>query len=120
MFVLVPLFALFVRVATRRTPKTYPQHLQFALHVHAAWFAAGAAAALAAMTRSAFVEGAVGVLAVVYGLTYLVLAFQTAYGGSIRTAVLRSAGVAAVYWMVTILATLAIILPAIFRHGPSG
>ncbi|MGH8639496.1 MAG: DUF3667 domain-containing protein, partial [Burkholderiales bacterium] len=44
MFVLVPLFAWFVHIACRRTGRYYPQHLFFALHVHAAWFAVGALA----------------------------------------------------------------------------
>ena len=38
MFVLVPLFAALVMLFRRRSGHTYPQHLYFALHVHAAWF----------------------------------------------------------------------------------
>ena len=37
MFVLVPLAALLVQIVTRG--RTYPQHLYFALHLHAAYFA---------------------------------------------------------------------------------
>jgi ECF sigma factor/Protein of unknown function (DUF3667) len=36
MFVLVPISALVVQLATRRTGRNYPQHLSFALHIHAA------------------------------------------------------------------------------------
>lgn len=42
MFVLVPVFADLVALAARRSGRNYPQHLYFALHVHAAWFSAGA------------------------------------------------------------------------------
>ena len=36
MFVLVPLFAALVMLRRRSSGHTYPQHLYFALHVHAA------------------------------------------------------------------------------------
>ena len=38
MFVLVPLFAALVMLVRRRSGHNYPQHLYFALHVHAMWF----------------------------------------------------------------------------------
>ena len=44
MFVLVPLFAGLVALVIRRSGRNYPQHLYFSLHVHAAWFFAGAVA----------------------------------------------------------------------------
>jgi len=40
--VLLPLFAWFSRFAWRRVIPQYPGHLYLALHLHAAWFAAGA------------------------------------------------------------------------------
>jgi hypothetical protein len=42
MFVLVPLFAALVMLFRRQSGYTYPQHLYFALHVHAACFFANA------------------------------------------------------------------------------
>ena len=40
MFVLLPLFAWLVALAYRRVDRNYLHHLIFAVHVHAAWFAA--------------------------------------------------------------------------------
>jgi len=80
MFLLVPFFGLLVRLAYRNAGQNYPQHLYFALHVHAAWFAAGALAGLAALTRSATLERMASVALVVYGLGYTVVALRTAYG----------------------------------------
>jgi hypothetical protein len=42
MFVLVPLFAALVMVFRRSSGRTYPQHLYFAMHVHAVWLFANA------------------------------------------------------------------------------
>src|SRR5687768_4508745 len=44
MFVLMPFFAWLVALAYRRVDRNYLHHLIFAVHVHAAWFAAGAIA----------------------------------------------------------------------------
>lgn len=57
MFVLVPLFAGLVAVVERRARRRYPAHLVFALHVHAAGFAARAVAAVLAIPLPAWSEG---------------------------------------------------------------
>lgn len=114
MFVLVPLCAWLVHVVCRRAGRNYPQHLYFALHVHAALFAAGAVAAAAELTGNGFVERAFELLVVVYGLVYIVLAFKAAYGGSIGRAVLRAAVVGAIYYVAVLAAILAVVLPAVF------
>lgn len=115
MFVLVPLCAWLVHVVCRRSGRNYPQQLYFALHVHAALFAAGAVAAAAAeLTGNGFVEKAFEVLVVVYGLVYIVLAFRAVYGGPLRRAILRAAVVGGIYFVAVVAATLAIVLPAVF------
>jgi hypothetical protein len=116
MFLLVPLFAWFVHLASRRTGRNYPQHLMFALHVHAAWFGAGAIADLAAKTRVPVIGAVFGPISVVYGSAYLVLAFRRAYAIPTRTALLRAAIVGVAYFIVTVLAVMAILLPVIFWH----
>ena len=53
MFLLVPFYAWLIQLTARRSGRNYPQHLYFALHVHAAWFALGAlAAAVSLVTAS--------------------------------------------------------------------
>jgi hypothetical protein len=114
MFVLVPLFAWLVHRAYRRTGRNYPQHLYFALHVHAAWFVAGAIAAAAGLVSWPLFRQAVDALALAYAGIYVVLALRKAYGGTAWQAVGRAVLVVGGYWIAVIVATLAIVLPAIF------
>jgi hypothetical protein len=114
MFVLVPFFAWLVHRSYRRAGKNYPQHLYFALHVHAAWFTAGAIAGAAGLVSLPFFAQAVAVLALAYAAIYVVLALHTAYGGTTWQAVRRAMIIVGVYWIAVIVATLAIALPAVF------
>lgn len=116
MFVLVPLFALLVQIARRRDKRTYPQHLFFALHVHALWFAGGALAAGVRLIAPDVVGQSVRALIVVYGAAYLAFAFRTAYGGTLRRAFLHAFVVGSVYWVSSALITLSVILPSVFFH----
>jgi hypothetical protein len=116
MFVLVPLFAWLVHRTYRRTGRNYPQHLYFAMHVHAAWFAAGTLAAAAALVPWAFFAQIVAALALAYAGIYVVLALRAAYGGTKWQAFRRAVVVVGVYWIAVILATVAIALPVIFRR----
>ena len=52
MFVLLPLFAWLVALAYRRVDPNYLHHVIFAVHVHAAWFAAAAIAKAAELLVS--------------------------------------------------------------------
>lgn len=111
MFVLVPALAGLVQLARRRSGRTFPQHLQFALHLHAVGFALGALVTAATLARWPIVAQVVRPIVVVYAAIYAVLAFRTAYGGTTRRAVLHAALVLPVYFLLVLLATLAIILP---------
>jgi uncharacterized protein DUF3667 len=113
MFVLVPFSAWLVLVVYRRSGRNYPQHLFFALHVHAALFAAGAVLAAARLTGNVVAARLVGLLAILYAVVYVVTAFKNVYGGSLRRAVMRAAIVAGIYWVAIVGATLAILLPAV-------
>jgi Protein of unknown function (DUF3667) len=114
MFVLVPLFAWLVQVACRRRGRNYPQHLYFALHVHAAVFAAGAVAALAQLIEVPALATTLQILALLYGLWYFVRALRTAYDLPLRGAILRGATVAAVYFVAIALGVAAIVVPLVF------
>jgi hypothetical protein len=114
MFVLVPLFALLVRLVIGKSGRNYPQHLYFALHVHAAAFALLALVALARYASgdrwlTQIIEPAVMICLFVY----LVLALRRAYGGTTAQAVRRTLVLSFLY-AVAITAVLAGIVMPLF------
>jgi hypothetical protein len=112
MFLLVPIFAGLVAIACRRAGKTYPQHLVFSMHVHAAAFGVFALGALVTgPIGSEGFEGLVQGASFVYALVYFVFALRTAYGGSlIRNAVLGVlVGIA--YSVLVLAVTIVILMP---------
>jgi hypothetical protein len=119
MFLLLPLFAGLVAFARRPSRRTYPQHLIFALHVHAAWFWGFALAAVgSAVVANPTVDSVLSALSIAYALGYLVLALRTVYGGSLLANMFSGVVVSATYWMVVIGVTLAILLPIVLLSGP--
>ena len=80
--------------------ETIPQHLYFALHVHAAWFAAFALMEAARNVLSHWVNNTrpVGVLATIYVVTYAVFGFRNAYDESVGKSLLKMAFVVSVYF----------------------
>jgi hypothetical protein len=100
MFVLVPLFALLVSWTTRGSGRNYPQHLYFALHVHAAIFAAAAVAELLDVPLNERADVFVDLPLYAFVLWYVVTAFRTAYGGTVGRAIRRAAVVGGVYLIV--------------------
>jgi uncharacterized protein DUF3667 len=115
MFVLVPLYAGLVALARRKSGRNYPQHLYFAMHVHAAWFFAGAIAAAARVKTIPFVTRGVPVIALIYCILYALLAFRRAYNVSVISAALRVLVVNSVYMVFVLASLLAIIFNVIFR-----
>jgi hypothetical protein len=117
MFVLVPVFAALIWLVTRRSGRHYPQHLYFALHVHAAWFAAEALAAGVAAVNVPAVTAVLGRLGGFYLFAYLVLALRRAYQLSTPRALLWTLVVGLAYALMVSVAFLAIVLPAIGAFG---
>jgi hypothetical protein len=68
------------------------------------------------MTRLPFVDRIFGVLALVYGVVYLMLAFRRAYGTTVGAAIVRTAIVGFAYFIATVIAVMAIVLPTILWH----
>ena len=116
MFVLVPVFAGLVALTARRSGRNYPQHLYFALHVHAAWFFAGGVAAAARIVTVPYLTPAVSGMASLYGVVYLVLAFRRAYDAPPVRAILRAAAVGGTYVIAVLITLVAIAFPVIFRR----
>jgi hypothetical protein len=104
MFLLLPVFALLVSALTRSAGRNYPQDLYFALHVHAAVFAAGAVAVLArSSTGNDAIESIVDIIGLAFVWWYLIVAFRTAYAGNWPRAVAR-ASLGGVAYLVLIVA----------------
>jgi hypothetical protein len=116
MFLLVPAFAGLVALTVRRSRRNYPQHLYFALHVHAVWFFVGAVSAAARIANLPLLTAIVPTLVVVYATAYIVLAFRRAYDLSIAGAIGRAAAVSAAYLIVVLAVLAAIVLPAVIRR----
>jgi hypothetical protein len=119
MFVLVPLFAALIMLLRRGSGHTYPQHLYFALHVHAAWFFANSVDSLfEAMGPVPYLTAGVDSATELYMVVYLVAAFWRTYGTTFFGALWRAL-IAGVLYLAAIIGTfMAIALPVIFNQGP--
>jgi hypothetical protein len=89
MFLLVPMFALWCKLAWLNRRLRYTEHLVYALHLHAFWFAAIAVAQVPLPGLPAIAAAAMP--------TYALLASRRAYGGRWWPTLLRNAGVAIAY-----------------------
>jgi hypothetical protein len=97
-FLLVPLFAAYVAMLYRSRRRRYPQHLWFALHVHAFVFLALILMKLASFTR---VDPLIDVAGIALGLgvpAYIVVALRRVYGGSIVGALGRASLLGVLYF----------------------
>jgi hypothetical protein len=100
MFVLVPIFAGLVALVFRGRRLRYPQHLAFALHIHAFLFLALVLTLTPRVTQNGVIDALAVSVSFLAIAIYTVLAVRRVYEGSLLEAVLRSAGVAAIYFVV--------------------
>ena len=114
MFVLLPLFAWLVAVAYRRVDGNYLHHLIFAVHVHAAWFAAGTVAKVVELAAPQAGQALLQLVPVL-GVVYAVLAFRRVYG-KVRYGFARMTFVLATYVALFTLAFAAMVIPVVFRQ----
>ena len=113
MFVLVPLFAALVMLFRRHGGHTYPQHLYFALHVHAVFFFANAFdSASEALAPPRYVATVLESLTMLYFVGYFVLAFRRVYETTIWGTLWRTVFIGLLY-IVTLFATIAAIITPI-------
>jgi hypothetical protein len=121
MFLLVPAFAGLVTLIQRKSGANYLQHLYFALHIHAAWFCAFTVALLANATPQRLHIGDVaGVLVTLYAGAYLWLAFRRVYATTLAGAFWRAFVAAGAYWIIVVLAVLAVAFPAVLAIANRG
>ncbi|HRP26801.1 MAG TPA: DUF3667 domain-containing protein [Burkholderiaceae bacterium] len=96
MFALVPLFALWVKLAWLNRRMRYTEHLVFALHLHAFWFGA--------LMLVQVVPGALAAVPILWMPVYALLATRRVYGGRWWVLIGRNLAVALVYGFSMLLA----------------
>jgi hypothetical protein len=89
MFVLLPTFALFTKVAYLSRHLRYTEHLVFALHLHAFWFIA--------LALTVFSLDLLSALAMLWMCVYAVLAMKRVFGGRRFPLALRAAAISVAY-----------------------
>ena len=100
MFVLLPTFALWLKLAYFGRRLYYTEHLVFALHIHAFWFLA-----LAVSLSGTWVLTAPAVLAVPI---YTLMAMKRVYGGRFWPRLMRAGVVSALYLVVMTVAIMGV------------
>jgi len=98
MFVLVPFFAALVALVHWRNGRRYPQHLAFALHLHAVLFLALSLTLVHRFTTSTPLLLLVQLPVLAGFVVHFVLAERRVYGGSLRGAIARAGLVSFVYF----------------------
>jgi hypothetical protein len=119
-FILVPFFALLVWLVTRRSGLNYPQHLYFALHVHAAAFAISAISQVAWFLPNTSAADWLRALGVFWMVIYVVLAFKRVYRTTVVGALWRTAVVGPIYMIVILATAVTISLGWLALRAPGG
>lgn len=102
LFLLLPVFAGLVAIFYRG--RKYPEHLYFAIHLHAFVFLALSAAALLRFTQIPLLAAIAGIIGAVWIPIYATLAFRRVYGGSLARTVLKELGIGALYALIAAIA----------------
>lgn len=110
MFVMVPVFAAFTAMATRRQRRHFPQHLYFALHNHAAWFGILAVAEAARWSRNEVVSRVVWAIAAATVVGYTAIAARRVYGRTWMGTAWQTAWTLFVYGSLLVLATVTLFI----------
>jgi hypothetical protein len=99
LFALLPIFAAIVAIFYRG--RKYPEHLYFALHLHAFVFLALAAKELLNFTRLTPLVAVGSLVATCWILIYATQAFRRVYGGSLGKTIAKEIGIGAIYAIVS-------------------
>jgi hypothetical protein len=104
LFLLLPIFAAIVAIFYRG--RKYPEHLYFAIHLHAFVFLALTMVALVKFTRSTTLIAGAGMIALVWVPVYATLAFRRAYGGGVGRTLAKELGIGTIYALASLVAFL--------------
>jgi len=102
LFALLPVFAAIVAVFYRR--RKYPEHLYFAIHLHAFIFLALCVAELAKFMRVTGIVETIGLISVLWIPIYTTLAFRRVYGGSMAMTLAKEVAIGTIYVAVSAVA----------------
>ena len=100
LFALLPVFALIVALFYRG--RRYPEHLYFAIHLHAFVFLALMIPELLRFTRSGTLPDVASIGIALWIAVYATLAFRHVYGGSVLRTMAKELGIAVIYAVVTL------------------
>ena len=95
LFVLLPIFAGILAIFYRG--RKYPEHLYFAIHLHAFIFLALGVEELLKFTRSPILVGAASLIASIWIPVYATLAFRRVYGGSLVRTLTKELAIGVIY-----------------------
>jgi hypothetical protein len=95
LFVLLPIFAGILALFYRG--RKYPEHLYFAIHLHAFIFLALAVSELLKFTQSVLLVSGASLIALISIPIYATLAFRRVYGGSLARTLLKEVAIAGIY-----------------------
>jgi hypothetical protein len=98
LFGLIPVYAGILAIFYRR--RNYPEHLYFAIHLHAFVFLALTLAEVGKLSYNLAIAGVVQFLAVSWIVAYAVIALRRVYGGSVGLTILKGAGIMTLYFVV--------------------
>ncbi len=107
LFALVPVFALIISLFYRR--RKFPEHLYFAIYLHAFTFLALIVNALARLSGVHVLENVTALVVLIWIPTYATMAFRRAYGGSMMLTLAKEAAIGTLYVLSGTVALLATI-----------
>jgi len=95
LFILLPIFAGILALFYRG--RNYPEHLYFAIHLHAFIFLALIVGQLMKYTRSPILAAGASLIGLVWIPIYATMAFRRVYGGSLSRTLLKEVAIGAIY-----------------------
>jgi hypothetical protein len=98
LFVLLPIFAGILALFYRG--RKYPEHLYFAIHLHAFIFLALGVSELLKFTQSVLLVSGASLIVSIWIPIYATLAFRRVYGGSLVRTLVKELGIGAIYAVV--------------------
>ncbi|MEP6999619.1 MAG: DUF3667 domain-containing protein [bacterium] len=107
LFALLPIFAMIVALFYRQ--RKYPEHLYFAIHLHAFMFFALGASVLVKFTRIPTLVAVVGFCALAWIVVYATLAFRRVYGESLARTLAKEIAIGTIYGAVSCVALIVMV-----------
>ena len=108
MFLLMPVFAGLVMLFRRKSGRTYPEHMYFAMHVHAVAFFAATLVVLANIVVVPYLSAGAKAVGLLFAATHFARSFRFAYGTTWFGSLWRTALISLIYSFILMAALLGI------------